>query len=198
MEERLFGKDKDYDMRTKGGYEFDEVASALQKSIRRGMEYDALYWAFELFESGYWKYVFRRLTVIAMEDVGWSNPMAVTQMLLVNDLVQQSKTPVEGHLLAYVVIGLVRSVKSREADEAYNFVHEMRKQERKDIPDYAIDKHTKQGKARGRDLRFFWENGALLDRERPSKYKEDLYKLLRSTWPDLKMPEVHIEKSDKD
>ncbi len=38
---------------TKNGYDFFEVASAFQKSIRRGMEKEAMYWAIELYESNY-------------------------------------------------------------------------------------------------------------------------------------------------
>ena len=197
MQEELFKKDE-YEMRMKGGYAFDEVASAMQKAIRRGQEEEALYWAMEIFESGYWKYVFRRLVVIAMEDVGWSNPMAVLSAMLANEFVQASKTPVEAHILAYVVLGLVRSVKSREADEAFNYIHEFRKQGgRLEIPEYCVDKHTKRGKAMGRDEKYFWENGAELDRELPSSYKDRLYKLLSARMgEEVKMPPVHIVKGE--
>ena len=43
---------------TKGGYPLDEVISAVQKSIRRGQERKALYWAYELVGSGFWRYFF--------------------------------------------------------------------------------------------------------------------------------------------
>lgn len=191
MAEELFKGKEDYEMRMKGGYAFDEVASAMQKAIRRGQEEEALYWAMEFYESGYFKYVFRRLVVIAMEDVGWSNPMAVVSALLACDYAQNSKTPVEAHILAYVVLGLVRSVKSREADEAFNFIHEFRRKGKLEIPEYCVDKHTKRGKAMGRDEKFFWENGAELDRERPSAYKERLYELLKERMGPLKMPPIH-------
>ena len=57
-------------------YQFDEAASALQKSIRRNMEYEACWWSFVIHESGYFKYVWKRLMIIASEDVGNATPEA--------------------------------------------------------------------------------------------------------------------------
>jgi replication-associated recombination protein RarA len=57
-------------------YQFDEVASALQKSIRRNQEYDACYWAFVMHESSYYKYLWKRLMIIASEDIGNGTPEA--------------------------------------------------------------------------------------------------------------------------
>ena len=61
---------------TVGGYLCGEVASALQKSLRRGEERDALFWATELELSGFGKYVWKRLRIIASEDVGLAEPLA--------------------------------------------------------------------------------------------------------------------------
>ena len=44
-------------MKTKRGYSLGEVASALQKTIRRGDARLAGYWAIELFESNFRGYV---------------------------------------------------------------------------------------------------------------------------------------------
>ena len=43
-------------LRTKRGYQFSEVSSAMQKAIRRGDAKLAGYWALELWESGFGKY----------------------------------------------------------------------------------------------------------------------------------------------
>lgn len=51
------------------GYCMDEVVSALQKSIRRGEESHALYWAHVMYRGGYWNASFNRLKIISMEDV---------------------------------------------------------------------------------------------------------------------------------
>ena len=50
--------------KTKGGYDLLETLSALQKEIRRGKEYEALFWAVEL-ESLNSKALWNRLRVVA-------------------------------------------------------------------------------------------------------------------------------------
>ena len=44
--------------------------SAVQKCIRRGNEMEAMYWAVEMFESGFDEWLWKRLRIIASEDVG--------------------------------------------------------------------------------------------------------------------------------
>src|SRR6478752_6344808 len=56
--------------KTVGDYSCEEVTSALQKCIRRGLEEDALFWATELDLSGFGEYVWKRLKIIASEDIG--------------------------------------------------------------------------------------------------------------------------------
>ena len=50
------------------GYSLSDVASALQKAIRRADARLAGYWAIELFESGFRDYLWRRLLTISAED----------------------------------------------------------------------------------------------------------------------------------
>src|SRR4051794_35785234 len=63
-------------MTTPHGHQCGEVTSAMQKSIRRGMERDALYFAAELELAGFGNYVWKRLRIIASEDVGLADPGA--------------------------------------------------------------------------------------------------------------------------
>jgi hypothetical protein len=49
---------------SENGYPFDEVASALRKSIRRGLEEDAMFWAVEM-ETRFPDYLWKRLQVIS-------------------------------------------------------------------------------------------------------------------------------------
>jgi len=58
-----------YHLVTARGYDFFEVASALQKEIRRGNEEAALYWALEL-GSKFDDFLWSRLSIIASEDIG--------------------------------------------------------------------------------------------------------------------------------
>ncbi|HWE82655.1 MAG TPA: hypothetical protein VG265_13480 [Gaiellaceae bacterium] len=63
--------------KTPGGFVVGEVVSALQKSIRRGDEEGALTWATELDRAGFGDYVWKRLRIIASEDVGIGDPAAM-------------------------------------------------------------------------------------------------------------------------
>ena len=66
-----------------GNYEFDEVASSLQKMIRRGKEYEACYWSYALHQSGFGQYLWRRLSIICCEDIGNGD---LTASMLVSSL----------------------------------------------------------------------------------------------------------------
>jgi MgsA AAA+ ATPase C terminal len=59
---------------TPGGYRAGEVTSALQKALRRGEEREALHWTSELDLAGFPGYVWKRLRIIASEDVGLADP----------------------------------------------------------------------------------------------------------------------------
>jgi len=65
-----------FKLQTQEGYPFDEAVSALQKSIRRGLEEEAMFWAAEL-ETRYHDYLWKRLQVISVEDIGIADPQVV-------------------------------------------------------------------------------------------------------------------------
>ena len=83
---------------TPKGYYLDEVISALQKEVRRGKEYEAVFWAVEL-ESFNPKALWNRLKVIASEDVGVAEPhapliiSALESMYLYSCLLYTSPSP---------------------------------------------------------------------------------------------------------
>jgi replication-associated recombination protein RarA len=52
------------------------VQSAFQKSIRRGLEEDALFWGTELHLHGGVNQAWNRMQIIASEDVGLASPSA--------------------------------------------------------------------------------------------------------------------------
>ena len=148
---------------TVGGYAFYEVLSALQKSIRRGLEEDALFWATELYLSGYEVQAWNRLCVIASEDVG----IAYSDVFMcVRELYRawtEIKTTGEAKLhFIHAVLKLVRSPKSRIVDHALIIFFEGPR-EKKSIPDWALDIHTSRGRAMGRGQQHFFEAGAQLD-----------------------------------
>jgi replication-associated recombination protein RarA len=140
---------------TRGGYALDEVVSALQKSIRRADEDQAMYWALELMESGYAQYMWKRLGVIAAEEVGladggWGVVLVDAALRLFERRVDSwSKGPYTHELLGMAILYLSRAPKSSEAGMAAYAVSAERKAGRwEDVPDYALDGHT----ARGREI----------------------------------------------
>lgn len=163
---------------TTHGYPLDEVASALQKSIRRCDEKQAMYWALEL-NDRYPLYVWRRLVVIACEDVGLANPSIPGTICALADKVEQLRKKSRDKtydltILGFAILLLARSPKSREADDLVNEVlRQMRMGEFVlDIPDWALDMHTQRGRSKGRGPEHFWTEGAKLENEsHASKYR---------------------------
>ena len=85
------------EMKTPGGYRNSEVTSALQKSIRRGLEEEALFWGSELDLAGYGAYAWKRLRIIASEDIGLADPGVCVQVrTLYENWVEQRKNKLKG------------------------------------------------------------------------------------------------------
>jgi MgsA AAA+ ATPase C terminal len=104
---------------TVGGYDLYEVLSALQKSIRRGMEEDALFWGTELYLSDYADHAWNRLLVISSEDVGLAAPQASISVKNLHDLYNRDKKSGESRLhFDHAVSALARAPKSRIVDHA--------------------------------------------------------------------------------
>lgn len=186
-----------YELKVIGDYEFDEVSSAMQKMIRRNQEYDACWWAFVLHDSGYYKYVWRRLMIIASEDVGNANPMAP---VIVNALRQNyeatmdSKTRLGGNGMLFIfqaIMYLCSSEKLREVDTLANLIiKEFKDGKRLEIPEVALDPHTATGKAtHGR-----WEQGT--DEEKIERYKK-WYEVWSIVTPASKMPDKYLDEWKK-
>ncbi|WP_375418125.1 hypothetical protein [uncultured Hymenobacter sp.] len=159
-----------YNLKTAKGYDFFEVSSALQKSIRRGLEDDAMYWAVELFNSGYVEYAWKRLRIMASEDVGLAQPgiVAEVQALYQHHKLQavkkEDKNQPERLFLTHAVLMLCRAPKSRVVDHALLY-HWMRHEHvHLDVPDVALDKHNERGRRLGRGWKHFFAEGTQLDR----------------------------------
>ena len=104
---------------TVGGYDFYEVLSALQKSIRRGLEEDALFWGTELYLSDYADHAWNRLLVISSEDVGLAADSASLYVKNLHDLYSNNKKSGEARLyFTHATLLLARAPKSRVVDHA--------------------------------------------------------------------------------
>ncbi len=104
---------------TPKGYDLHEVISALQKEIRRSKEYEAVYWAREL-ESFNPKALWNRLRVIASEDIGLANSLALTQAVAAYQACHFIGMPECNVILAQAVVYMAKCKKSNELYKAYN------------------------------------------------------------------------------
>lgn len=153
---------------TKNGYEPFEVVSAIQKMIRRGKEEEAMFWVLELEDTNP-SWLWKRLMVIATEDIGLANPSAVMLTKTLWDTYEKMKNmgkkrKPEGHILGLAVLTLCRSPKNREADDFASYTTWRKNDQgwREEIPDVALDNHTRRGKQMGRDANFWYAEASRL------------------------------------
>ncbi len=169
---------------TKHGYDHYELLSALQKCIRRGMEYEAVHFAVELEEFNP-TMLWNRLRVIACEDVGPANPSmpVLIDVLQKNYLAEKSKLGESEYKLFLVdaVVCLCFSQKSRITDDLLNVVYAEREEGKlPPIPEFALDMHTARGKALGKGVEDFFAEGNKLENEAfINRYTERAKELLK-------------------
>ncbi len=143
-----------YESSLKDGTPLSEAASALQKAVRRGQEEVAWYWAKAIVEGGFHQYVFKRLAIMASEDVGNQDPMAAVLVSgLYQSWMQIVKQSGKGSvssmwdILAQAVLYLCRAPKNREVDEMVCYLDELMQTGWKPkVPAYALDAHTDRGR----------------------------------------------------
>ena len=170
-----------FKLMTKKGYTLFEVASAFQKCIRRGMEEDAMYWTVELFNSGYDEYLWKRVRIITSEDIGLANPTlpAVIASLYSSYLEQKKKKDTkhqpERLFITHAVLLLARSEKSRVVDHALLYFWSNHYCVSKQIPSFAYDIHTKEGRRLGFGIDHFFKESTRLTNMAKIE-KEDYYK----------------------
>jgi replication-associated recombination protein RarA len=174
-------------VRTRHELAADEVISALQKEIRRGNSENAVLLAYEMATTSaeLEAYLWKRLQVIAVEDIGWGDLQAPVLVRALWEMVaSMGRGDGERLLLAvHAVRYLCACQKDRSSDEMVNWVIQAVEKEGRlpQIPDYALDVHTRRGKEMGRGLRHFWEVGAQLNPElegREMVYRERVLKAL--------------------
>ena len=176
---------------TRNGYAGDEVISALQKSIRRGLEEQACMFAYEMYISSpqLEEKLWRRLLTISVEDIGMGNPMAA---IMVNNLYQMSKQfdYADGDKPMYFIHAiryLCSSEKDRSSDLLKNIcIKSFAMGKFPEIPDYALDKHTQRGQAMGRDSFHFLNEASKVypQKEVDNDYKGRYAKILEEYDPE--------------
>lgn len=157
------------------GYLADELISTLQKSIRRGDVRLSILVARELYESSaeLEEVMWSRLCVISCEDVGdgsFQEPVVVNSLFQMHERLDRSAG--DRWLFAvHAVRYLAERLKDRTSDEWANLaLHLIAASEHPfEIPDYALDVHTRRGQEAGRDVDGFWAEGSRVEPERPGR-----------------------------
>jgi replication-associated recombination protein RarA len=161
---------------TRKKYDFYVASSAMQKAIRRGDIKVAGFFALELFHSNYIDYVWKRLFTISAEDC-WGLITGEVQALyngfqMVNK--GNKKEPKGRIFISKAVILLCECKKSRDSDHLQNLIYdkmditeeeinqyidELEDWEKKiEVPEYAYDVHTMQGKRNGKTKEEFFKD----------------------------------------
>ncbi len=138
---------------TSGGYPLDEVRSAIQKSLRKGQEEESAYWAMEMIEGGFWRYLLQTCQCVAVEDIGLADPLAIVVCTSVKKMIgfkmDKGKGTFPTEAIGFLILYLARAPKNRESDDFVEYIKERRKQGWKlDIPEVALDAHCKRGRER--------------------------------------------------
>ena len=105
----------------KGGEEHYNLASALIKSLRNSNVDASLYWLARLIEGGADPvFIARRLCILASEDIGLADPLAMVQAAAAADIVQLIGLPEALFPLSQATIYLARAPKSNAVKNAYH------------------------------------------------------------------------------
>ncbi len=166
---------------TDGGYNRYVVSSLLQKAVRRSDEEVAAWAAWELARSGFGWNLWDRLNLFLVEDLRAGEDVALLVARYEELAEEWGMESWRGRLCAiHAALAVARAHSSREssnADEYFRRVADVRAEARSsgeepphDFPigdlepggpyDVIFDKHTAEGKARGRETKFFKKYGA--------------------------------------
>jgi len=126
-------------------------ASAMIKSIRGSDPDAALYWTFKMLEGGEDpRFLARRLTIFASEDIGLANSHALTVAVAAFEACEKVGLPECEFAIAHAVLYLATSPKSNSVTRAMGAVKQcLRDQPVQQVPIWLRDAHTKTNKAMG-------------------------------------------------
>lgn len=154
----------------------DILMSALQKCVRQGLTENAMYHALKLADRSWWV-CWRRLSVIADEDVGQGWAIVAVDVLFRKFLAMKrhrKEKELSWDMKRCVVLAskiLAEAPKDRRSDEFLELLDWIEKRpedkqlkeiehELAYIPDEAYDMHTIQGRKMGRGLLYWYEKSS--------------------------------------
>ena len=138
-----------------GGYPCDVLASALQKFIRRGMTEEAVRVAYELSRTSdeLRVYLWNRLAVISVEDIGLGDPMAPVLVYCLNET-RKNYIDIPGEFGMFFVHAIRYLCQCKKERGSCNLAQVMQRRIQNGdpivFPDYVYDKHTTDGVQKGR------------------------------------------------
>jgi len=177
------------DVKTLHGFKADHVISALQKEVRRGHTENACLLAYEMIltSPALEDYMWHRLKVMSVEDIGFGDVMAPVVVNAIHQFVKESDRSIgERKLYAvHVVRYLCACKKDRSSDEMINWMMNAVNNGKAlpSIPEYALDMHTADGQEKGRGRRHFFEEASKTApelEERDTTYLDRILKMLDS------------------
>lgn len=145
----------------KGGEQFYDQISALHKSVRSSNPDAALYWLARMLDGGCDRsYLARRLTRMAVEDVGLADPRALQMALEAWDTFERLGSP-EGELaLAQLTIYLASTAKSNAAYMAFNQARQdVREHGTQEVPLHLRNAPTRLMKSLGYSKGYQYDHG---------------------------------------
>ena len=152
-------------VRTRHDLPADHVRSMLQKAIRRGWLEEAVLAAYELYATSpeAEELLWARLDIIAAEDIGFGLIEAPAIIAALGD--QRRRYPRSGDrwlFAAHAVRVLATATKDRTTGELGSWAMEVVESGERvvAIHDVAVDMHTEEGVAHGRDEAHFYAEGA--------------------------------------
>jgi replication-associated recombination protein RarA len=173
------------DVKTFHDFHADHVISALQKEIRRGNTENAALLAYEMIltSPALEDYMWHRLKVISVEDIGFGDLMApviiqsLFQMTCACDRAIGERKLFAVHAVRY----LCQCEKDRSSDEMINWIiHASEKGKAMPvIPEYALDMHTAEGQSKGRGRRHFFDEASKTVPEMQERDKTYLQRIIK-------------------
>lgn len=180
----------------KDGDSHYNLLSAFQKSIR-GSDVDAtLHYLARLIQNGDIISIFRRLLVIAYEDIGLANPSLPSETLDAIQTAERVGLPEARIPLAYIAIRLALSPKSNVAYKAIDLANEALKSGRNlEIPKHLKDGHYKGAKALGNSVGYKYPHDyayAITKQQYlPDEFQSDRYLQFRDSEDTKNVQEIY-------
>lgn len=167
----------------------DEIISALQKEIRRGHTENAVLLAYEMLVTSpeLEAYLWGRLQVISVEDIGFGNmnaPLLVETLFQMHHRLPRPRG--DRYLYAvHAVRFLCQCEKERGSDYLLNWAQMVVEEQGRlpEIPDYALDMHTRRGQEMGRDYEHFLTVASKVEPPMPGSdfsYRDKLLEAFRA------------------